>query len=239
MLRGARGAVAKPEELPSINLDKDFASLAQFRAYMNCGTTMTAHGRFRAEFYAKFVDCAQKVVRVLTDSCHGGVAYCISALPLCEAFINHRSALNTEVLSVSVSPSYPDANKFPPITSFKGLENIIRNSPPDSPTPSRDFMSKLQSAQQSAKKTVNDDEPLVVVEADEAHTMTMRRSHPPHEWFNFGQFRRAMRSMNPCSLFSLFLSTTGKITQFITYRPFRAHCGCNVTSHRPVHGSRF
>jgi hypothetical protein len=113
-----------------------------------------------------------------------------------------------------VSPSYLDANEFPPIASFKKLENVIRNSPRDSPTPSGDFKSKLRSAQQPEKKTVSDDEPLVVVEADEAHTMTMRRSHPPHEWSNFGQFRRAMRSMNYCSLFSLFLSTTGKITQF-------------------------
>jgi hypothetical protein len=94
------------------------------------------------------------------------------------------------------------------------LEDVIRNSPPESPTPSRDFKAKLRSVQQSAKRSVGDDEPLVVVEADEAHTMTMRRSHPPHQWSNFGQLRLAMRSMNKCSLFSLFLSTTGKVTQF-------------------------
>jgi hypothetical protein len=69
--------------------------------------------------------------------------------------------------------SYPDANEFPPIISFKRLENVIHNSPPDSPTPSGDFKSKLRSAQQPTKKTVNDDKLLVVVEADEAHTMTM------------------------------------------------------------------
>ena len=125
-----------------------------------------------------------------------------------------RSASNTEVPSVSVSPSYPDANEFPPIASFKRLEDVIRDSPPDSPTPSGELKSKPRSAQQPAKKTVGDDEPLVVVEAHEAHTMTIRRSHPPQEWSNFGQFRRAMRSMNHCSLFSLFLSTTGKIMQF-------------------------
>jgi hypothetical protein len=126
----------------------------------------------------------------------------------------NESASNTEVPSVSVSPSYPDANEFPPIASFKRLEDVIRNSPPDSPSPSGEFKSKPRSAQQPAKKNVGDDEPLVVVEADEVHTMTIRRSHPPHESSNFGQFRRAMRSTNHCSLFSLFLSTTGKITQF-------------------------
>ena len=78
MLRGDPDAVAKPEELPLIDLNEDVASLAtQFRAYMNSGTTMTAHGRFRTEFYAKVVDRAQKVVRVLAYFCHSGVTYCI------------------------------------------------------------------------------------------------------------------------------------------------------------------
>jgi hypothetical protein len=48
--------------------------------------------------------------------------------------------------------------------------------------------------------------------------MTTRRSQPPHEWSNFGQFRLAMRSLNNCSLFSLFLSTTGKINEFTSSR---------------------
>jgi len=60
VLRGDHDAVAKPEELSPIDLDEDVASLAaQFRD-MNAGTTMTAHGRFRNEFYAKVVDSAQK-----------------------------------------------------------------------------------------------------------------------------------------------------------------------------------
>ena len=78
VLRGDHDVVAKPEELSPIDLDEDVASLvAQFRAYMNAGTTMTAHGRFRNKFYAKFVDRVQKVVRVLADLSHGGVTYCI------------------------------------------------------------------------------------------------------------------------------------------------------------------
>jgi hypothetical protein len=78
VLRGDPDAVAMPEELPLIDLHEDVASLApQFRAYMNAGTTMTAHGRFRTEFYAKVVDRAQKVVRVLAYFCHGGLTYYI------------------------------------------------------------------------------------------------------------------------------------------------------------------
>jgi hypothetical protein len=67
--------IAKPEELPPIHLDEDVA--AQFRAYMNAETTMTAHGKFQTEFYAKVVDHALKVVCVLAYSSHNGVTYCI------------------------------------------------------------------------------------------------------------------------------------------------------------------
>jgi len=71
VLRSCPDAVAKPEELPLIDLSKDAVSLAaQFIAYMNAGTTVTAHGRFRTEFYFKVVDRAQKVLRVLADLCH-------------------------------------------------------------------------------------------------------------------------------------------------------------------------
>ena len=78
VLRGDPDAVAKPEELPSIDRVEDVASLAaQFRAYMNSGTTMTAHGRFRTKFYAKVVDRAQKLVRVFGDLYHSSVMYCI------------------------------------------------------------------------------------------------------------------------------------------------------------------
>ena len=78
VLRGDPDAVAKPDGLPPIDINDDVASLAaQFRAYMNAGTTMTAHGSFRTEFYAKVVDRAQKVVRVLADPCHSGVTYWI------------------------------------------------------------------------------------------------------------------------------------------------------------------
>jgi hypothetical protein len=211
VLQGDPNAVAKPEHLPAIDLDVDIPSLAaQFREYMNAGITMTRHGRFRAEFYAKVVDRAQKVVSNFDHVLHGCLAYCFQALPLCEEFLNRRTVSNTDVPSLSVSPSQSDAKEFPPITSFKKLERVIRNSPPDSPTPSTDYKDKLR----SSSKGVGNDEPLVVLEVDEAHTMTTRRAKPPHEWSNFREFRLALRSLNNCSLFTLFLSTTGKITEF-------------------------
>jgi hypothetical protein len=78
VLQGDPDAITKPEELLPIDLNEDITSLvAQFRAYMNAGTTMTAHGRFQTKFYAKVVDHAQKVVCVLAYLCHCGITYCI------------------------------------------------------------------------------------------------------------------------------------------------------------------
>jgi hypothetical protein len=64
-------------------------------------------------------------------------------------------------------------------------------------------------------KSNANEEPLVILEFDEAHTMTERRSQTP-EWSNFSELRRALRSLKNSSLFSVFLSTTGKITQFVS-----------------------
>jgi hypothetical protein len=56
----------------------------------------------------------------------------------------------------------------------------------------------------------------VILEFDEAHTMTHRQGKAPSEWSAFGELRRVLRSLYGCSLFSLFLSTTGKISQFVS-----------------------
>jgi hypothetical protein len=55
----------------------------------------------------------------------------------------------------------------------------------------------------------------VILEFDEAHTMTERPSDPESDWTNFSELRRALRYLQTLSLFSLFLSTTGKINQFV------------------------
>jgi hypothetical protein len=56
--------------------------------------------------------------------------------------------------------------------------------------------------------------PLVVLVFDEAHTTTQRHQAAGEEWSIFSELRHALRRLHGQPLFSLFLSTTGKISQF-------------------------
>ena len=56
--------------------------------------------------------------------------------------------------------------------------------------------------------------PLVVLAFDEAHTTTQRQKSPVEDWSVFNELRHALRRLHSLPLFSLFLSTTGKISQF-------------------------
>jgi hypothetical protein len=56
--------------------------------------------------------------------------------------------------------------------------------------------------------------PLVVLAFDEAHTMTRRHTTPDDQWSVFNEMRHALRRLQALPLFSVFLSTTGKISQF-------------------------
>jgi hypothetical protein len=56
---------------------------------------------------------------------------------------------------------------------------------------------------------------LVVLAFDEAHTITERKQVAAgEEWTVFNELRHALRGLHSRPLFSLFLSTTGKISQF-------------------------
>jgi hypothetical protein len=73
---------------------------------------------------------------------------------------------------------------------------------------------QLKSKQQSSPSKAGD--PVVILAFDEAHTLidfkNVNDSLQP--WSAFSQLRRTLRSLNEYRLFSLFLSTTGKMTQF-------------------------
>jgi hypothetical protein len=59
-------------------------------------------------------------------------------------------------------------------------------------------------------------DPMVILVFDEAHTLT--KTDYDHPWTNFGELRKNLRTLNHCSLFSFFLSTTGRFTQFVSAR---------------------
>lgn len=75
----------------------------------------------------------------------------------------------------------------------------------------------LQDQWLQEQKTVKPQESprLVVLAFDEAHTLTERQpTSTGDDWSIFNELRRVLRALNGLPLFSLFLSTTGKVSQF-------------------------
>jgi hypothetical protein len=56
--------------------------------------------------------------------------------------------------------------------------------------------------------------PLLVLAFDEAHMLTERKTVETRHWSNFNELRHALRALHRFSCFTLFMSTTGKISQF-------------------------
>ena len=85
-----------------------------------------------------------------------------------------------------------------------------------SPIPRRRTSSRLRKERKtSPKDSTRIGIPLVVLALDEAHVLTdIQAAGDGETWSAFSEFRRALRALNDYRLFSLFLSTTGKINQF-------------------------
>jgi len=64
------------------------------------------------------------------------------------------------------------------------------------------------------KAEPNENIPLVVLAFDEAHTTTKRQEENGEEWSVFNELRHVLRRLRDLPLFTLFLSTTSKISQF-------------------------
>jgi hypothetical protein len=56
--------------------------------------------------------------------------------------------------------------------------------------------------------------PFIVLAFDEAHIIAERKGADGGQWSVFHQVRQLLRSFRDLPIFSLFLSTTGKISQF-------------------------
>jgi hypothetical protein len=104
---------------------------------------------------------------------------------------------------------------FPPLKEFAELERTIRRIDADPESPTAETRMKTPSAAKGPKIPVFENEPLVILEFDEAHTMAAWPKDPEADWSNFSELRRTLRSLKSLSLFSLFLSNTGKINQFV------------------------
>jgi len=71
--------------------------------------------------------------------------------------------------------------------------------------------SSRKKKKRKSKAAKEPDYPLVVLVFDEAHTLTDREEIG---WSNFSVLRHVLRALYRFPLFTLFLSTTGKISRF-------------------------
>lgn len=99
---------------------------------------------------------------------------------------------------------------FPPCIAFQELALFLQSALDESPSPSP-IRAKAQGKQKAKPR---DSDPLVVLPFDEAHTTTKRHRVAGEEWSVYNEIRHALRRLHSLRLFSLFLSTTGKISQF-------------------------
>lgn len=102
----------------------------------------------------------------------------------------------------------------------KKLEATCRSAESTESSPSLD---RGDSTQPVEPPSSPQPEPLIILAFDEAHTLTQVDSQNEDEGVigaqsPFSHLRRALRSIRGESFFSLFLSTTGKITQFTSAR---------------------
>ena len=91
------------------------------------------------------------------------------------------------------------------------LDEEETDSPSPSPHPTRQSARLRERYQPPSPAKVGC--PMVILALDEAHSLT-DVVDPQESWTAFSELRRALRSLNEYRLFSLFLSTTGKMSQF-------------------------
>ena len=102
------------------------------------------------------------------------------------------------------SKDTPDYN-YPPAASCNKLVVDLKQH----------SSSSKKKATSKARKT-EDDYPLIILAFDEAHTLTNREETGYATWSSFSVLRHVLRALFRFPLFALFLSTTGKISQFIS-----------------------
>jgi hypothetical protein len=101
------------------------------------------------------------------------------------------------------------AYNFPPAKTLQDLIEVLNGRRQDSPTPRR----RTRFSGRTPK-----DGPLIILAFDEAHTLTDMKMTDSTQWSNFSELQHALSALTRFSLFSLFMSTTGKISQFTTAR---------------------
>jgi hypothetical protein len=177
--------------------DSGYAEMAaHFRAEMTAGQTFAGHNAFRVKFYEDVIETAKSNL--------GGLAMPGPALPP----DNRPKTRPPQPKGKGKAPSSPTARDYDSALE-NTCEDLIRFLRGKRPRP------KSRSDQTAEDdKTPMESYPLIILAFDEAHTLTNRRSTDPPHWSNFSELRHALRSLHRFSCFSLFMSTTGKTSQF-------------------------
>jgi len=86
---------------------------------------------------------------------------------------------------------------------------LLSGEQQDSPT-----LPLSKSQQKKTSGHAKGDSPLIILAFDEAHTLTDRKNTHSTQWSHFSELRHALRTLHHFPCFLLFMSTTGKISQF-------------------------
>jgi hypothetical protein len=188
--------------LSSFNPNMDISKVAQeFRRLMTTGQTMKKHNQFRRNFY-------ENVIRIAKENFTKAQMVCCP---------------NLNVTLTEHSTKDPDSageeRALSPLNTLKKLLTALRardraNKASPLLRATMPKRSKKSGAGQVGAEP-QDKVPLVILAFDEAHTLTDREAEREGVlWSNFSELSHVLRGLHYHPLFSLFLSTTGKISQF-------------------------
>ncbi|TDL16546.1 hypothetical protein BD410DRAFT_755314, partial [Rickenella mellea] len=211
-----------------------------FRNYMTEGQTMSAQGKKRSDFYkeveARAIKMIQNHVRdqkaqtpedeatakqgpeSVADEPRTPEQKTSEDMSLMEMAGNEKVIATHFAEQASPMVAFGEKGETT-VTAAERLIGFIMHGPdyllPPSPTPAAKKKSKkARSKKAGSKKAGSKKNELVIVLAfDEAHTLTLGNTENK-TWSAFSELRRALRTLKKCPLFSYFLSTTGKVSQF-------------------------
>lgn len=169
----------------------------EFRRLMTAGQKMKEHNEFRRQFYDRVVLIAQEKL-VAQRVCFIYLGY------------NRRLKVSQKVHQSDSEPGY-NYKSLP-----KSTDSVDYSfSPAASCDELVQCLKKIKSkVGEVSKKKQDDSYPLIILAFDEAHTLIDREEAPSATWSNFSNLRHVLRALYRLPLFSLFLSTTGKISLF-------------------------